>query len=88
MTELSFITRGELKRDHNLEQFVSYILCIHCYGYMFLVSHCLAMDYSGFQASWHTRHGNVLSELLSSNGLFQFSGVMSQNDIYEMIYVI
>jgi hypothetical protein len=76
--ELSFITRGEPTRDHHLQHFVSYILCIRCYGYVFLASRCLAMDYSGFQASWHTRHGKVLSEPLSSNGLFRLSGVMSQ----------
>jgi hypothetical protein len=36
------------------------------------------MDYSGFQALLHTCHGNVLSEPLFNNGLFQLSGVMSQ----------
>jgi hypothetical protein len=65
--ELPFTTVGEPKRDHHLEQFVNYILCIHCYGYLFLASRYLAMDYFISQASWHIRcHGNVLSEPLSN----------------------
>jgi hypothetical protein len=51
----SFITPCEPKRDHHLEQFVSYNLCIRCYGYRFLASRCLAMDCSDFQATSQTR---------------------------------
>jgi hypothetical protein len=38
----------------------------------------LRLYHSCFQAFWHTRRGNVLSEALPSNGLFLFLGVMSQ----------
>jgi hypothetical protein len=32
MDELSFTARSEPKRDHHIEQFVSYILCIRLFG--------------------------------------------------------
>jgi hypothetical protein len=38
-----------------------------------LASRCPAIVYPGFQSAWQTRHGNVLREQLSSNGLFRLS---------------
>jgi hypothetical protein len=45
-----------------------------------LPNRCLAMDYSGFQAFRHIHcHGNVLTEPLSSNGLFRLSGFVTHS---------
>jgi hypothetical protein len=40
-------------REHYLKQFICCILCTRCYGYVFLASFCLAMNYYGFQVSCH-----------------------------------
>jgi hypothetical protein len=44
MTELSFIIRGEPKRDHHLELFVCYYLFHPLLRNALLASRCLAMD--------------------------------------------
>jgi hypothetical protein len=62
--ELSFITRGEPKRDHHLELFVCHYLFHPMLRNISLSSHCLAMDSSACIRC----HGNVLTEQFSSNG--------------------
>jgi hypothetical protein len=68
-----FITLYEPETDHSPERFVCCNLRIRCRGNMCqlrsnqavvletcLPSRCLGIDYSGFQAFWHTRcHANV-----------------------------
>jgi hypothetical protein len=66
-----FLNRGEPKTDHHLEQFVSYILCIRCYGYVFFFffeSRWLPVNYSVFQASWQ-----LLLPAHASSSLADFS---------------
>jgi hypothetical protein len=67
-----FITPWKMKTEHSLEQFICCNLHIHRHGNVcqshsnqtrcvgnVLTELCSAMDHSGFQAFWHTRHANV-----------------------------
>jgi hypothetical protein len=83
-----FITAWEPKTEHYLKQF-DLVFCVFVATGICLPNRCLAVDYSGFQAFWHTRyHGNMLSEALPSNRLFRLSGVMSQYIQFRMIILI
>jgi hypothetical protein len=61
-----FITRAQPNRDHHLEPFVYYLVCICCYE-----------AYVNIAATLSVAADTRFSEPLSSNGLFRLAGIMS-----------
>jgi hypothetical protein len=49
------------------------VFCLFVVTRTCLAKRCPAMDYSGFHAFWHNRHGKLLSEALPHNELFRLS---------------
>jgi hypothetical protein len=69
--ELPFTSAFEPKSNTVLNS-STVVFCIFVATGICLPNRCLAMEYFGFQAFWHTRClGNMLRKVLSSNGLFQ-----------------
>jgi hypothetical protein len=79
--ELSFITWGELTRDHNLEDFVlSRVLCYYLLPKKgVLASRCLVMDYSRFQVSCHNMYALICIRDIVVESL-KFLKILSSTD--------
>jgi hypothetical protein len=92
--ELSFITWGELTRNHHLEQFVlsRVLLCYYSLPQKrALVSRWPATDYSGYSLQRECAHQAVAQQRTSSLApLFRLSCVMSQYFIFasSLCYII